>query len=126
MTWIRAPLILLLLAELAALGLGVGLIVSSLSNRYKDLRLVISFAVRLWMFLTPVVYPLSEIPIAGLRKLFLINPATAPLECLRWCLWGKCTIPAWNIVYSAGVSAALLFVALVLFNRVERTFIDTV
>ena len=126
MTFARFPVIVLVLLEMAALGLGVGLIVSGLSNTYKDLRLAINFAVRLWMFLTPVVYPLTQIPGGALRWVMLINPATAPMECLRWCLWDKCTVPMWNIFYSAGFTCVLLFAGLVLFSRVERTFMDTV
>lgn len=121
--WIFIPLVLVLEA---AMALGFGIIASSLTTRYRDLRILIGFGVRLWMFITPVVYPLSQFTSGAIQKAMMLNPMTAPLECMRWCLWGTSDITMLGIVYSCAVAAVVLFLGIMLFNKVERTFMDTV
>lgn len=121
--WAFIPLVLIVEA---ALGIGFGIIGSSLTTRYRDLRILIGFGVRLWMFITPVVYPLSQFTSGAIQKAMMLNPMTAPMECMRWCMWGTSDISGFGIVYTLVVAVAVLVVGIMLFNKVERTFMDTV
>ena len=117
------PLLLLLMA---GLSLGAGIIVSALSTRYRDLQQLVKFGVQLMMFATPVVYPLSMIGGGSFRWLILANPMTPIVETFRYAYLGSGTFDAAYLCYSAGFTAAVLLLGIVLFNHVERTFIDTV
>lgn len=120
--WLGVPIALL---QLSLLGLGCGILVSSLTTRYRDLAVLVEFGVSLWMYATPVVYPLSSVN-GILRTVLLINPATAPFEWIRSALFGVGGVePVWMLV-SAAVSIAALMLGLFVFARVERTFVDTV
>lgn len=115
----------LLLLMMAALGLGLGIIVSALTTKYRDLRFVVQFGVPLLMYATPVAYPLSEIP-ARYVPLLLANPMTAIIEGFRYAFTGAGTF-SWPLLgLSAAIIALVLFIGLMLFSRVERTFMDTV
>jgi lipopolysaccharide transport system permease protein len=123
------PIVLLvfpfLLFYIAALGMGVGLTVSALTVRFRDLVFVASFATQLWMYATPVVYPFAQIP-EKYRWAFLLNPMTAPVETLRSVMFG---VPGVSVEMWAGnlaVLALLLATGLVLFSRAESTAMDTV
>jgi lipopolysaccharide transport system permease protein len=117
------PLLLLLMA---GLSLGAGIIVSALSTRYRDLQQLVKFGVQLMMFATPVVYPLSMIGGGSFRWLILANPMTPIVETFRYAYLGSGTFDAAYLCYSVGFTAAVLLLGIVLFNHVERTFIDTV
>ena len=117
------PLLLLLMA---GLSLGVGIIVSALTTRYRDLQQLVAFGVQLMMFATPVVYPLSMIGGGSFRWLILANPMTPIVEAFRYAYLGSGTFTAADLLYSAGFTAVVLFLGIVLFNHVERTFMDTV
>jgi lipopolysaccharide transport system permease protein len=117
------PLLLLLMA---GLGLGAGIIVSALTTRYRDLQQVVAFGVQLMMYATPVVYPLSMIGGGAFRWLILANPMTPIIEAFRYAYLGSGTFDAADLFYSAGFTAVVLFLGIVLFNHVERTFMDTV
>lgn len=122
-TW---PLILLVLVELGIMGMGVGIIISSLTTKYRDLSILVSFAVQLWMYITPVVYPLSQAGSKGLRMVLLLNPVTAPTEVFRYAFLGQGEIVpfalAWSVIFTVVVAAFGVLV----FNKVEKTFMDTV
>ena len=124
--WVLAlPAVLLLVM---VMGLGVGIIVSSLTTKYRDLAIVVSFGVQLWMDATPVVYSMSEIAAGSPRLLVLmrLNPMTEPVQVFRYALLGCGEIsPAW-LLYSAVVALVTLVAGVVLFSRVEKTFMDTV
>lgn len=124
--WVLAlPVVLLLVM---VMGLGVGIIVSSLTTKYRDLAIVVSFGVQLWMYATPVVYSMSEIAGNSPRLLMLmrLNPMTEPVQVFRYALLGCGEIsPAW-LLYSAVVALVTLAAGVVLFSRVEKTFMDTV
>ncbi len=124
--WVLAlPAVLLLVM---VMGLGVGIIVSSLTTKYRDLAIVVSFGVQLWMYATPVVYSMSEIAAGSPRLLVLmrLNPMTEPVQVFRYALLGCGEIsPAW-LLYSAVVALVTLTAGVVLFSRVEKTFMDTV
>jgi lipopolysaccharide transport system permease protein len=110
---------------MAALGLGVGIIVSSLTIRYRDLQVLITFAVQLLMYATPVIYPLSMVP-DKYRWLVLANPMAPLIETFRYVLLGAGAFDGWSLVYSAAATLVILLTGILLFNHVERTFMDTV
>lgn len=120
--WLLIPLILL---ELGLMGMGFGIIISSLTTRYRDLKVLVSFGVTLWMYATPVVYPLSAVG-GTLRKLLLANPVTAPMELFRYALLGAGTVTPAYMGISLAFTAVVVIAGIMIFNRVERTFMDTV
>ena len=115
------PLLLLM----AALGLGSGIIVSSLTTRYRDLRYVVQFGAQLLMYSTPVVFPLSKLP-GQYRWVMLANPMTPIVETFRYAFLGTGTF-SWSLLgISAIATLCILALGVLLFNRVEKTFMDTV
>lgn len=119
---IGTPLLILMLG---GLGLGFGIIVSSLTTKYRDLAFLITFGVQLAMYATPVVYPLSTVP-EKYRIWLELNPMTAVIEAFRTIYLGAGSF-SWPLLgYSAAVTFVVLLVGIVIFNRVEKTFMDTV
>ncbi|MBO7674557.1 MAG: ABC transporter permease [Atopobiaceae bacterium] len=123
--WELWPLVPLAVLQLGLLGMGCGIVVSSATTRYRDLAVLVDFGVTLWMYATPVVYPLSQVPDA-LRAIVLANPATAPVEWLRMALLGVGGVPVAALAWSWAVTLAVVLLGVAVFNRVERTFVDTV
>lgn len=125
LNWMALPLVLLLVLYVACLGIGVGLVVSALTVRYRDLAFATGFVTQLWMFASPVVYPYSQVP-EKYRVFFHFNPMTAPIESLRALMFGTegVGISIWlsNIV----ITLVLLILGLVLFTRAESNAMDTV
>ena len=123
--WVLAvPFVVL---EVMLLGLGVGIIVSSLTTKYRDLAIAVGFGVQLWMYASPVVYPLSMLDNSPrLRVLVQLNPMTSPIEIFRMATLGTGTVTAFGVVYSLIFTAAALVLGVVLFSRIEKTFMDTV
>lgn len=115
----------LLLLMMAGLGLGFGIVISSLTTKYRDLQVLVGFGVQLWMYATPVIYPLSTMP-DRFRWLLVANPMTAVVETFRYGFFGVGTFSWAHLGYSAGFTVVLLLAGLAVFNRVERTFMDTV
>lgn len=115
----------LLLLQLAALALGFGIIISSLTTKYRDLAVLVTFGVQLWMYATPVVYPASQIS-GNLKTLMMLNPVSPIVESFRYAFLGSGSIP-WNYLgISVVTTLVVLFAGVVLFSRVEKTFMDTV
>jgi lipopolysaccharide transport system permease protein len=114
-----------LLLMMAGLGLGFGIIISALTTRYRDLSFLVTFGVQLLMYATPIIYPLSSIP-KNFRLLILANPMTPIIETFRYAFLGTGTISAPNLFYSFGFMLAILAIGILLFNRIEATFMDTV
>ena len=114
------------LAYLGMLGLGFGIIISSLTTKYRDLSMLVGFGVQLWMYITPVVYPVSILGNGGLSKLIRLNPVTCAVETFRWAFLGEGVFEPlyWGI--SAVVMAVVVFFGVIIFSRVEKTFMDTV
>ena len=113
--------------EVMLLGLGVGIIVSALTTKYRDLAIAVSFGVQLWMYISPVVYPLSSLEESPrLQMLMRLNPMTAPIEVFRIGTLGTGTVEVGSLIYSLIVTAAALVLGVVLFSRIEKTFMDTV
>lgn len=123
--WVLAlPAVLLLVM---VMGLGVGIIVSSLTTKYRDLAIAVGFGVQLWMYASPVVYPLSMLGESPrLKVLVELNPMTAPIEVFRAATLGTGSVGLGAIMYSLVFTAAALVLGVVLFSRIEKTFMDTV
>jgi lipopolysaccharide transport system permease protein len=121
--WILLTPVLVLI--MAGLGLGFGIIISSLTTRYRDLQYLVTFGVQLLMYATPVVYPLSSVE-GSLRWLILANPMTPIVEGFRYAFLGAGTVEGWQLLYSAVFMLAVVFIGILMFNQVERTFMDTV
>ena len=120
-----APLCVL---EMCLLGMGCGIIVSALTTRYRDLQMLVSFGVSLWMYGTPVAYSLSVFKNSPVYQILLLNPMTAVIETLRCGMLGL-QAGSWMPVYYAlswVVTMLLVVVGMMLFNRVEKNFMDTV
>lgn len=115
----------LLLLQMAALGLGVGILVSSMTTKYRDLNFLVSFGVQLWMYATPVVYPMSQIP-GKWQWVYLFNPMATVIETFRFAYLGAGTINLVRLLASAGITIAILVSGIILFSRVEKDFMDTV
>lgn len=124
--WEAWPLIPVVLLHLGLLGLGCGIIISSLTTKYRDLVVLVTFGVQLWMYATPIVYPLSQIGDGWMKTLLLINPVTAPVEVFRYAVLGQGVILPGYLALSWGITIILVLFGLMIFNRVEKTFMDTV
>jgi lipopolysaccharide transport system permease protein len=120
------PLLPVILLYLGMLGLGCGVIVSSLTTKYRDLAMLVSFGVSLWMYITPVVFPVSTLGNGGMYMLVMINPATCAVETFRWAFLGQGVVSPlyWGI--SVAMMAVVLFAGVIIFSKVEKTFMDTV
>lgn len=117
------PLLILLLSGLA---LGFGVLFSSLTTKYRDLTFLLSFLVQLWMYATPVIYPLSTIENPTLKTLMLLNPMTAILETFKYAVFGVGQFRFEYLTYSALFTLFIMAIGIVVFNKVQRTFMDTV
>ena len=114
-----------ILIHIAFLGTGTGLIISSLTTKYRDLNVLVSFGLTLWMYLTPVVYPVSQIP-ESYRWIMLLNPVAPIVETFRFTFLGSGSFEWIYLLISAVVTAVILILGMIVFNQVEKNFIDTV
>ena len=124
--WGAWPVILVELLHLGILGMGCGIIISSLTTKYRDLIVLIDFGVSAWMYLTPVVYPLSTIGQEWMKTALMVNPVTMPLEVMRCAVLGKGVFHWGFYGLSWAITLLVAFTGIVIFNKVERTFMDTV
>jgi lipopolysaccharide transport system permease protein len=115
----------LLILILGALSLGLGMLISALTTKYRDLVFLLTFGIQLFMYITPIIYPLSQIK-GKYKWLALANPMTAIIESFRLGFLGKGAFSWWALAYSTGSTAVLLFLGILIFNRVEKSFMDTV
>ena len=123
LAWLTIPLVLL---NLGVLGLGCGIIISSLTTKYRDLSILVNFGVQLWMYITPIVYPISELGDGFAKTLLLLNPVTASVELFRYAVLGQGAIMPIYLAISAVISIIVLIIGIMIFNKVEKTFMDTV
>ena len=121
--WVILPFLLL---QLGLMGMGVGIIISSLTTKYRDLSVLVEFGIQLWMYGTPVVYPLSQLPQGWMRTAALLNPVTAPVELFRLILLGEGLFSPASYLWSLGFTVIVTVLGVVVFNHVEKTFLDTV
>jgi len=115
----------LIVIWLAAIGVGAGIIISSLTTKYRDLRQLVTFAINLVMYAAPVVYPLSEIP-QRFRWVAYANPVCAPIELFRLWFFGAASVDMNMILISLGITVFLVITGLILFSQNEQNFIDVV
>jgi len=121
--WVLFSPILILI--MAGLGLGFGIIISSLTNKYRDLRFLVTFGVQLLMYATPVIYPVSSIPIR-FQWIILANPMTPIVEAFRFAFLGAGSVNVNQLLYSFGFMLVVVLMGTIIFNRIEQTFMDTV
>lgn len=116
----------ILVMMLAGLALGFGILFSSMTTKYRDLQLLLSFFVSLWMYATPVIYPLSTITNPTLRLVMQLNPLTGVVEFFKYGMLGVGVHDWWMLGYSFGFMVVLLAIGIVVFNKVQKSFMDTV
>ena len=125
---IHILLLPLMILQMALLGLGIGIIISSVTTKYRDLSILVSFGMQLWMYATPVVYPLSQVKSMSesLSRIIMFNPVAPLLNNFRYAILGcgSMDYTYWGISWI--VTFVFLFLGVVIFSRVERTFMDTV
>jgi len=122
-SWLLIPLLLLMMA---ALGLGLGIIISSLTTKYRDFTVLIGFAVQLLMYATPIAYPLSFLKTKGYAWLVAYNPLTYIVEAFRYAIFGVGSFNGLQLLYSGIFIIITLLFGVLIFNKVERSFMDTV
>lgn len=121
--WLLIPVELL---HLGLLALGCGIIVSSLTTKYRDLSILVTFGVQLWMYATPIVYPMSELGSGWMQLILQVNPVTAPVEMIRYAILGQGTVVPGYMALSWIITIVVAVLGVMVFNRVEKTFMDTV
>jgi lipopolysaccharide transport system permease protein len=123
LSWLLIPLLVIMMA---GLGLGLGIIISSLTTKYRDFTVLIGFAVQLLMYATPIAYPLSFLKGKSYVWLIQYNPLTPIVEAFRYSLLGKGSFEPMHLLYAGIFIIATLFLGMLIFNKVERSFMDTV
>lgn len=118
-------LVPLMILQMAMLGLGLGIIISSLTTKYRDLSILVGFGVSLWMYATPIVYPMSQVP-EFLQQIIKLNPMAPVVNNFRYAFLGCGTPEIRSWLISMAVTVVFLFLGVILFSRVEKTFMDTV
>lgn len=121
--WLMIPVELV---HLGILGMGFGIIVSSMTTKYRDLIVLVDFGVQAWMYLTPIVYPLSTVTEGWMKNLLMLNPVTSAVEMLRYAILGKGTIDMAYYGVSWIITMTVALLGIMIFNKVERNFMDTV
>jgi len=119
-------LIPIFVVMIAGLGLGFGILVSSMTTKYRDLTILFTFIVQLWMYATPIVYPISTIPGGTLRTLIMLNPMSSIIEAFKYATLGQGYFSWLALGYSFTFMTILLIIGVVVFNKVQRSFMDTV
>lgn len=114
------------LVHLGILGMGFGIIISSMTTKYRDLIVLVDFGVSAWMYLTPIVYPLSTLGGSWLRTALMCNPVTVPVELIRYAVLGQGTVHWGFYGLSWVVTLVVAVLGIMIFNKVERNFMDTV
>lgn len=118
----------LLIFNLAGLGLGFGIIISSLTTKYRDLKFLLAFAVQLWMYATPVIYPLSVMQGKYEKYMWIIqaNPLSSIMETFKYGFLGQGTFSWLALCYSTTTTVVIMLIGIMVFNKVERNFMDVV
>jgi lipopolysaccharide transport system permease protein len=122
-TWLLIPLLVIMMA---GMGLGLGIIISSLTTKYRDFTVLIGFLIQLLMYITPVAIPLSFFKEKGYAWLVNLNPLTSIVEAFKYAIFGKGSFEPMHLMYSGIFILCTLFFGTMIFNKVERSFMDTV
>lgn len=120
--WLLIPVVLI---QLGIMGMGVGIIISSMTTKYRDLSILVGFGIQLWMYATPVIYPVSQLD-GWMKTVLMINPVTAPIEMFKYAILGQGTIDYFYVTVSWIFTIVVAILGIMIFNKVERTFMDTV
>lgn len=120
--WLLIPVVLI---QLGIMGMGVGIIISSMTTKYRDLSILVGFGIQLWMYATPVIYPVSQLD-GWMKTVLMINPVTAPVEMFKYAILGQGTIDYFYVAVSWIFTIVVAILGIMIFNKVERTFMDTV
>ena len=114
-----------MIVELALLGMGCGIIISALTTKYRDLAVLVTFGVQLWMYGSAIIFPVSALP-EKWGNFLMINPVVPVVEAFRYAFTGHGTVSFQYLGISVVVTFAIMFVGVIIFNKVEKTFMDTV
>lgn len=121
--WILiTPYLIFLMAMFA---MGAGMIISSMTTKYKDLTMLLAFGIQLYMYITPIIYPIALMP-AKYRWLIELNPLTGMFECFKYAYLGEGDFTIGMLLYSTVFTLVMLLLGIVIFNKVEKSFMDTV
>lgn len=121
--WILLPVLVLIMA---GMGLGLGIIISSLTTKYRDLTVLITFGVQLLMYATPVPYPMSVLASKSYGWIVELNPLSAVVEGFRYSLFNTGSFTINSLTYSVSFTLVVMFIGIMIFSKVEKTFMDTV
>ena len=121
--WLFIPVVLV---HLGLLSLGCGIIISSLTTKYRDLSILVTFGIQLWMYATPIVYPISQLADGTMKTILMINPVTAPVELFRYAVLGQGSFSWFSYGMSWVITVLVVLAGIMIFNHVEKTFMDTV
>lgn len=116
------PVIIVIMAIIA---MGIGLILSSMTTKYKDLNMLIGFGIQLFMYATPVIYPSSSIP-EDYQWVINLNPLVGLFDYMRYAYLGVGSFNTFNLLYPITFAILILFLGIIIFNKVQKTFMDTV
>jgi lipopolysaccharide transport system permease protein len=119
-------LMLVFVFMLAGLGLGFGILISSMTTKYRDLTILFSFIVQLWMYATPIVYPISMVTNETLKTIIMLNPMSSIIEAFKFLTLGQGYFSWLALGYSFTFMSVLLLFGIIIFNKVQRSFMDTV
>lgn len=122
---IYIALLPIMILQMMFLGMGFGIIISSLTTKYRDLAMLVGFGLQLWHYATPVAYGMSLIP-EKYMWIYMLNPITPVITTFRYAFFGTGYFNGYYYLCSCGVTLVVLFIGLVLFNKIEKTFMDTV
>lgn len=121
--WLLIPVVLI---HLGIMGLGFGIVISSLTTKYRDLSILVTFGVSLWMYATPIVYPMSQLGDGWYKVVMMLNPVTPPVEVFRYAVLGQGEISMMFLAISWAFTVLVAVLGIMVFNKVEKTFMDTV
>jgi lipopolysaccharide transport system permease protein len=125
LTW-AILLVPVLIVMLAGLGLGFGILISSMTTKYRDLTILFTFVVQLWMYATPIVYPMSMVTNETLHTIIMLNPMTSIIEAFKYATLGQGYFSWGALGYSFAFMSILMLWGIIIFNKVQRSFMDTV
>jgi lipopolysaccharide transport system permease protein len=125
-TWALIWLLPILIVLMAGLGLGFGLIFSALTTKYRDLKFLLQFGVQLLMYATPVIYPVEGLPAGTLRNLMFYNPLAHIVEAFKQIFLGEGYLTTAGLLYASGFTVVIVLMGVLIFNKTERSFVDTV
>lgn len=125
-TWSMIWLLPILIVLMAGLGLGFGLIFSALTTKYRDLKFLLQFGVQLLMYATPVIYPVEQLPAGILRDLMFYNPLAHIVEAFKLIFLGEGYLTTAGLLYASGFTVIVVLMGVLIFNKTERSFVDTV